>query len=91
MNLVMQNQNGRVIVESSDKMWSTGRGKGKPLHYSCCENLMNSMKRQKYMTPEDSHAPSPRIEGVQHAIREGQTVIAKEAEVEQKTSKTFSN
>ena len=31
-----------VMVESSDKMWSTGEGKGKPLQYSCLENLMNS-------------------------------------------------
>ena len=30
------------MVESSDKMWSTGEGKGKPLQYSCLENLMNS-------------------------------------------------
>ena len=41
-------KDGRVIVESSDKMWSTGEGNGKPiLRYSCLENLMNSMKRQK--------------------------------------------
>ena len=43
-------QDGRVMVESSDKMWSTGEGNGKPLHYSCFENPMNSMKRQKDMT-----------------------------------------
>ena len=35
-------QDGWVMVESSDKMWSTGEGKGKPLQYSCLENLMNS-------------------------------------------------
>ena len=40
-------QDGRVMVESSDKMWSTGEGNGKPLQYSCLENPMNSMKRQK--------------------------------------------
>ena len=27
-------------------MWSTGKGNGKPLQYSCLENPMNSMKRQ---------------------------------------------
>ena len=27
-------------------MWSIGEGNGKPLQYSCLENLMNSMKRQ---------------------------------------------
>ena len=35
------------MLESSDKMWSTGEGNGKPLQYSCLENPMNSMKRQK--------------------------------------------
>ena len=34
------------MVESSDKMWSTGEGNGKPLQYSCLENPTNSMKRQ---------------------------------------------
>ena len=28
-------------------MWPPGEGNGKPLHYSCLENSMNSMKRQK--------------------------------------------
>ena len=39
-------QEGQVIVERSDKMWSTGEGNGKPLQYSCLENPMNSIKRQ---------------------------------------------
>ena len=39
-------QEGRVIVERFDRMWSTGEGNGKPLQYSCLENPMNSMKRQ---------------------------------------------
>ena len=47
------NQDGRVIVESSDKMWPTGEGNGKPLQYSCLENPMNSMKRQKDRTLKD--------------------------------------
>ena len=34
------------MVESSDKMWSTGKGNSKPLQYSCLENTMNRMKRQ---------------------------------------------
>ena len=38
-------QDGLVIVESSDKTWSTGEGNGKPLQYSCLENPMNSVKR----------------------------------------------
>ena len=43
----------RVIVEISDKIWSTGEGNGKPLQYSCLENPMNSMKRQKDMALKD--------------------------------------
>ena len=39
--------------ESSDKMWFTGKGNGKPLQYSCLENPMNSMKRQKDRTLKD--------------------------------------
>ena len=39
-------QDGQVLVERSDRMWSTGEGNGKPLQYSFLENLMNSMKRQ---------------------------------------------
>ena len=38
------------MVESSDKTWSIGEGVGKPLQYSCLENPMNSMKRQKDRT-----------------------------------------
>ena len=34
------------MVERSDRMCSTGEGNGKPLQYSCLENLMNNMKRQ---------------------------------------------
>ena len=41
------------MVEGSDRMWSTGEGNGKPLHYFCLENPMNSMKRQKDRTPKD--------------------------------------
>ena len=39
-------QDGRVMVERSDRLWSTREGNGKPLQYSCLENPMNSMKRQ---------------------------------------------
>ena len=42
-----------VIVKSSYKTWSTGEGNGKPLQYSCLENPMNSMKRQKDRTLKD--------------------------------------
>ena len=46
-------QDGRVMVERSDRMWSTGEGNGKPFQYSCLENTMNSMKRQKERTLKD--------------------------------------
>ena len=39
-------QDGRVMGERPDRMWSTGEGNGKPLQYSCLENPMNSMKKQ---------------------------------------------
>ena len=43
-------QDGWVMVERFDRMWSTGEGNGKPLQYSCLENPMNSMKRQNDRT-----------------------------------------
>ena len=49
-------QDGQVMVESSDKMWSTGEENGKPLQYSCLENPNNSMKRQKDSTLRDELA-----------------------------------
>ena len=45
-NSMKATQDGRVMVERSDRTWSTGEGNGKPLQYSCLENPMNSMKRQ---------------------------------------------
>ena len=56
-----------VMVESSDKMWFTGEGNGKPLQYSCLENPMNSMKRQKDRTLKDE---LPRLVGAQYATGE---------------------
>ena len=41
------------MKSSSDKVWSTGEVNGKPLHYSCLENPMNSMKRHKNSTLND--------------------------------------
>ena len=41
------------MVESSDKTCSTGEGTGTPLQYSCLENPINSMKRQRDMTLKD--------------------------------------
>ena len=57
-------QDGRVMVERSDRMWSTGEGNGKPLQCSCLENPMNSMKRQYDRTPKKE---LPRSLGAQYA------------------------
>ena len=57
-------QDGQVMVESSDKTWSTGEGNDKPLQYSYLENPMNSMKRQNdSILKEDL----PRSVGAQYA------------------------
>ena len=58
------NPDGWVMVESSDKTWSTGEGNGKPLQYSCLENPMNSMKMQKDRTLKDE---LPRSMGTKYA------------------------
>ena len=57
-------QDGRVMVERADRMWSTGEGNGKPLRYSCLENLMNSMKRQNDRILREE---LPRSVGAQYA------------------------
>ena len=57
-------QDGRVMVETPDRMWSTGEGNGKPLQYSCLENPMNSMKRQNDRIPKEE---LPRSLGAQYA------------------------
>ena len=54
------------MVESSDKTWSTGEGNGNLLQYSCLENPMNSVKRQKDRTLKDE---LPRWLGAQYATR----------------------
>ena len=52
------------MVESSDETWSTGERNGKPLQYSCLENPMNSMKREKDRKLKDE---LPRSVGAQYA------------------------
>ena len=58
-------QDGRVMVERSDRLWSTAEGNGKTLQYSCLENPLNSMKRQKDRTLKDE---LPRSVGAQYAL-----------------------
>ena len=60
-------QDERVMVENFDETWSTGEGNGKPLQYSCLENSLNSMKRQKDMTLKDE---LPRLIGVHYTTGE---------------------
>ena len=55
------------MVESFDITWSTGEGNSKPLQYSCLENPMKSMKRQKYRTLKDE---IPRLVVAQYATGE---------------------
>ena len=57
-------QDGRVMVERSDRMWSTGEGNGKPLQYSCLESSINSMRRQNYRILKEE---LPRSVGAQYA------------------------
>ena len=57
-------QDGWVLVERSDKTWSTGEGNGKLLQYSCLENPMNRKKRQNDRTLKDE---LPRSVGAQYA------------------------
>ena len=57
-------QDGEVMVERPDRMWSTGEGNGKPLQYSCLENLMNSMQRQNDRILKEE---LPRSVGTQYA------------------------
>ena len=53
-----------VMVENSDKTWSTGEGNGQPLQYSCLVNPKNNMKWQKDRTLKDE---LPRSVGAQYA------------------------
>ena len=57
-------QDGQVMVERADRMWSTGEGNGKPLQYSCLEKLTNSMKKQNDMILKEE---LPRSVGAQYA------------------------
>ena len=62
-------QDGQVIAEISDETWSIGEENGKTLQYSCLENAMNSMKREKNMTLKDE---LPRLVGAQYDTGEEQ-------------------
>ena len=65
-------QDRQVMVKSSDKTWSIRGENGNPLQYSCCENPMNSLKRQK----EDTGNEPPRSEGIQYSTGEVKVLVA---------------
>ena len=58
------NLDGRIMVERSNGMWSTGDGNDKPFQYSCPENPMNSMRRQNDRILKEE---LPRSVGAQYA------------------------
>ena len=57
-------QDGRVMVERSERKWSTEEGNGKPLQYSCIENPINNMKRKNDRMLKEK---LPRSVGAQYA------------------------
>ena len=60
-------QDGQVMVERYERMWSTGEGNSKPLQYSCLEKLMKSVRRQNDRIMKEK---LPRSVGAQHATRD---------------------
>ena len=54
-------QDGWVMAESSDKMWSTGEGNGKPPQYSCLENPMNSIWKDKMIGYWKRNSPGQQV------------------------------
>ena len=65
-------QDGQLIVNNSNKIWSPGGENDNTLQYSYVEKPMDSMKRQKFRTLEDEPT---RSEGVPYATGEEQRVI----------------
>ena len=75
-------QDGQVTVECSDETWSTVEWDGKPIQYSCLEDPMKSMKRQKDSTLKDELSKSV---GDQYTIqREWRNNSRKNEEMEPK-------
>ena len=72
------------MVKMSDRMWSTEKGNGKPLQYSCLENPMNSMKRQKDKTLKDE---LPRSVGAQYATGDQRRTNSRKNEETQRKQK----
>ena len=60
-------QDRQVMVERSDRVWSTGEGNGKPLQYSCLDNPMNIMRSQNDRIVKEK---LPRSVGAQYATED---------------------
>ena len=71
-------QDGPIMVEMSDRLWSTGEGNRKPLQYFCLENPMKSTKKQKDKTLKDE---LPRLVGAQSAIGDQWRNKSRKAEI----------
>ena len=97
-------QDGRVMVDRSDRMWSTAEGNGKPLQYSCLENPMNSTKRQndrilkgelprsvgaQYATGDQSRNNSRKNEGMEPKQNNTQLWMVIEARSDDSLEKTL--
>ena len=67
----------QVKAKSSDKTWPIRGGNGNPLQYSYHKNPMNSMKRQKDLTPEDE-SPSRKVFNILLGKSREQLLIAPE-------------
>ena len=80
-------QDRRVMVESSDKMWSTKEGNGKPRQYSCLENPMNSMKRQNDSILKEE---LPTLVGAQYATGDQWRNNSRKNEVMEPKQKQYS-
>ena len=70
-------QDGWVIVESSDKMWSTGGGNGKSLQYSCCESPHKQYEKAKIRHWKMS-LPDWKVSSMLLEKKRGQLLIAAE-------------
>ena len=79
-------QDGQVMVERSDRMWSTGDWNSKPLQYSCLENPMNSMKRQNDKILKEK---LPRSVGAQYATGDQRRNISRKNEAVEPKQKQY--
>ena len=70
-------QDRRVMVERSERTWSTREGNGKPLQYSCLENPMNIMKRQNDRIPKEELPRSVVLQQRAHTLQQRPSVAKK--------------